>query len=138
MIRPKMLDSSRMFRALKYLTLVLLFLVAIPILNRPSTREKYTEILRSFKDEKRLFIADFLENEVDGRFDGTELAKLCKSKKWRPADKAIVLSCQPMPGGIGEVKNGHLHCIRFAIEIGGRSHAIRSRPHKARFILTSY
>lgn len=119
MIRPKMLDPSRLSRVLKYLTLVLLFLFAISFLNRPSTREKYTGILRSFKDEKRLFIADFLESEVDGRFDGTELAKLCKSTRWHPEDEAIIVTCQPMAGGIGEVKNGHLNCIRFAIEIGG-------------------
>ncbi|ROW11361.1 hypothetical protein VMCG_01255 [Cytospora schulzeri] len=115
-----MLDSSRLFRTLKYLIIVLLFLFAVHLLNRPSYREKYTEILRSFKDEKRLFVDDFLENEIDGRFDGRELAKLCRSKKWHPENRAVILSCQPMPGGIGEVKNGHLHCIRFAIEIGAQ------------------
>ncbi|ROW01572.1 hypothetical protein VSDG_02092 [Cytospora chrysosperma] len=115
-----MLDSSRLFRTVKYVVLFLLFVFSIHFLRHPSTREKYTEILRSFKDEKKLFIADFLENEIDGRFDGTELANLCKSKRWRSQKEAIILSCQPMPGGIGEVKNGHLHCIRFAIEIGAQ------------------
>ncbi|KUI67431.1 hypothetical protein VM1G_02611 [Cytospora mali] len=120
MIRPKMLDSSRLFRILKYLVLILLIFFAIPFLNRPSTRERYTELLRNFKDEKRLFIADFLDNEIDGTFDGRELAELCAGKRWRPEDEGLILSCQPVPGGIGEVKNGHLQCIRFAIEIGAQ------------------
>ncbi|KUI62998.1 hypothetical protein VP1G_10121 [Cytospora mali] len=115
-----MLDSSRLFRILKYLVLILLIFFAIPFLNRPSTRERYTELLRNFKDEKRLFIADFLDNEIDGTFDGRELAKLCAGKRWRPEDEGLILSCQPVPGGIGEVKNSHLQCIRFAIEIGAQ------------------
>lgn len=124
MIRPKMLNSSRLFRTLRYSVLVLLFLFAIPLLNHPSAREKYAELIGDHKDEKGLFVADYLENEIDGSFNGSELAKLCASKVWRRDDEAIILTCQPVPGGIGEVKNGHLQCIRFAIEIGGASMSI--------------
>lgn len=119
MIKSKMLDSSRLFRIFKYLALVLLVISAVPFLKRPSTHERYTQVLRSFKNEKRLFVADYLESEVDGNFDGRELARLCASKVWRPEDKALVLTCEPVTGGIGAVKNGILLCIRFSIEIGG-------------------
>lgn len=114
-----MLDSSRLFRILKYSVLVLLFVFIVAFLDGPSYRERYAEVLRSFKDEKRLFMTDYLENEIDGKFDGSELAKLCARKTWHPEHQALILSCEPVPGGIGEVKNGHLQCIRFAIEIGG-------------------
>ncbi|KAK7745047.1 hypothetical protein SLS53_003282 [Cytospora paraplurivora] len=115
-----MLDSSRLFRIFKYLVLVLLVISAVPFLNHPTTRERYAQVLRSFKNEKRLFVADYLESEIDGSFDGRELAKLCASKVWRPEDKALILTCEPVTGGIAAVKNGILHCIRFSIEIGAQ------------------
>lgn len=81
-------------------------------------KSTYTEFLRSFRDERELFVADFLEHEVDGAFDGTGIASLCRNKTWT---KDLVLTCTPVPGGLGEVKNGHLHCIRIAMELGGQS-----------------
>lgn len=119
MIRPKILDTPRLVRITKYLVPALLLLYFLSDLKENEVRSRYAEVLRSFKDEKKLFVSDLLENEVDGSFEGTELARLCATRRWRPEDKALVLTCAPMPGGVGEVKNGHLNCIRFAIEIGG-------------------
>ncbi|KAI3401689.1 hypothetical protein diail_9353 [Diaporthe ilicicola] len=119
-----MLDTSRLVRIAKYLVPALLLLYLISDLKenevRDRVRDRYAEVLRSFKDEKKLFVSDLLENEVDGSFEGAELARLCATRRWYPEDKAIVLTCAPMPGGVGEVKNGHLHCIRFAIEVGAQ------------------
>ncbi|KAF3768988.1 hypothetical protein M406DRAFT_239083, partial [Cryphonectria parasitica EP155] len=79
---------------------------------------------RSFQDEKKLFVGDFLESgEVGGDLDGSELASLCASKHWYPEEKAVIVSCEPVPGGLASVKNGALNCVRFAIEIGGASTA---------------
>lgn len=111
------LDSSKLFHILKFLAPVTLFIWTLAYYT--TSRDTYTEILRNFKDEKKLFVADFLENEIDGRLDGTKIAELCASRPWAPEDKAVILTCDNPPGGIGEVKNAHLHCIRFAIEIGG-------------------
>lgn len=119
MIRPKLLDAPRLVRIVKYLAPALLLFYFLSDLEENQVRDRYAEVLRSFKDEKKLFVSDLLENEVDGRFDGAELARLCAGKEWHPEDKGLILTCEPMPGGIGEVKNGLLHCIRFAIEIGG-------------------
>lgn len=119
MIRPKLLDSPRLVRIIKFLAPALLLLYFLSDIKEDQVRDRYAEVLRSFKDEKKLFVSDLLENEVDGRFEGGELARLCAARQWHPDDKALVLTCSPMPGGIGEVKNGLLHCIRFAIEIGG-------------------
>lgn len=82
-------------------------------------RDHYEDLLRSFQDEKKLFVADFLENEVGGEIEGSALSNLCASKVWIPPTQPVIVSCEPVPGGIGEVKNGQLNCIRFAIEIGG-------------------
>ncbi|KAI7783157.1 alternative oxidase [Diaporthe eres] len=120
MIRPKLLDAPRLVRIIKYLAPALLLFYFLSDLEEKQVRDRYAEVLRSFKDEKKLFVSDLLENEVDGRFDGAELARVCAGREWHPEDKALILTCSPMPGGVGEVKNGLLHCIRFAIEIGAQ------------------
>lgn len=118
-----MVGSSRIFHLTRYLLASIVFLYLVfPYLRSHSpeyVREQYADILRSFQDEKKLFVADFLANDVGGEMDGSALAKLCASKTWIPPSQPVVLSCDPVPGGIGEVKNGQLNCIRFAIEIGG-------------------
>lgn len=125
MLAPTMVNSSRIFHLTRWLVASLLFLYLIfPYLRSHSpeyVRDHYAEILRTFQDEKKLFVADFLQNEVGGEMDGSALARLCASKTWIPEKQAVILSCEPVPGGIGEVKNGQLNCIRFAIEIGGMS-----------------
>lgn len=118
-----MVGSSRVFHLTRYLVAGLLLLYFVfPYLRSHSpeyVRDHYEDILRSFQDEKKLFVADFLENEVGGEIDGSALYNLCASKTWIPATQPVILSCEPVPGGMGEVKNGQLNCIRFAIEIGG-------------------
>lgn len=123
---PKMLDSARLFGLIKYVgAVLLLFFLAFSYLRGRAPvpavpRGHYDEVLGSFPDDKKSFIADLLQNEVGGsELDGTELASLCAGRRWYPDDKAVIVSCEPLPGGVGAVKNGHLNCIRFAIEIGG-------------------
>jgi hypothetical protein len=80
------------------------------------SKTRYSEVVRQFRNDKTVFITDFLENEIDGRFDGTGIAKLCASKKWT---EGLMFSCAPPAGGVGVVRNSQLHCIRLSIEIGG-------------------
>lgn len=122
-----MLDSARLFGLMKYVGAILLFLFLVGPYLREHAAPKptalgghYDELLRSYQGEKKSFIADLLQNEVGGsELVGTELATLCAGRRWYPDDKAVIVSCEPVPGGLGAVKNGHLSCIRFAIEIGG-------------------
>lgn len=117
---------SRLLRLIKLAAgLVLLVVLAGPYLRdgpsvaqvREQVLEQYAEVLRSFQDEKKLFVADFLGGGV--ALEGTGLAALCASRTWFPDDKAVIVSCEPSSGGPGAVKNGLLSCIRFAIEVGG-------------------
>jgi hypothetical protein len=80
-------------------------------------RARYDEVLRSFKNEKTIFVADFLENEIDGHFNGVGIQKLCLNKKWTPG---LMFSCAAPVGGVGVVRNSQLHCVRLAIEAGGK------------------
>lgn len=120
MLAPKMVNSARFCHLTRYLIAVLaLVYFVFPHLRNYS--RTYAP-LRSFQqeDDKQLYLAAFIENEVGGDLDGSALAKLCASKTWFSENQAIVLSCDPVAGGLGTVKNGQLNCIRFAIEIGGR------------------
>lgn len=81
------------------------------------TKPEYrSEVARKFRDQKALFVADFLEHEIDGRFNGGGIQKLCAGKQWT---HGLIFSCAPATGGIGVVRNQQLHCIRLAIESGG-------------------
>jgi len=115
-----MLDSPRLFQLLKFLVPGIIFVWALAYLTVPDST--YNEVLRQFRDEKQLFVADFLEHEVDGSFNGGPITELCETRKWTPG---LVMSCEPPFGGVGQVKNAHLHCIRVAMELGGK----RFREH---------
>ncbi|KAK4193371.1 hypothetical protein QBC35DRAFT_103975 [Podospora australis] len=108
------MSTPRLVQLLKFgaPVLILVWSIAYLFSNRAPV---YNGVVRHFKNEKDLFISDFLEHEIDGRLDGSGIAKLCESKKWTPG---LVLSCDPQAGGFGQVKNAHLNCIRFAIEMG--------------------
>lgn len=109
-----MLASTQLFNLLKFaVPLIVIIWTIAYFTTSPST---YREYLRKFKDEKKLFISDFLEHEIDGQFDGSSITELCKRKTWTPG---LFLSCDSPAGGLGMVKNAHLTCIRFAIEMGG-------------------
>ncbi|EQB59361.1 hypothetical protein CGLO_00261 [Colletotrichum gloeosporioides Cg-14] len=79
------------------------------------SRQQVHELARNFHTQRDLFVADFLEHEIDGKFNGSAITNLCMSKKWSPG---LVMSCDAVHAGIGVVRNAYLHCIRFAIETG--------------------
>lgn len=67
-------------------------------------------------DGRESFVSRFLAHEPHGEFDGRVVSELCAGKNWT---SGLVLSCEPAPGGVEHVRNAHLNCIRFAIEMGG-------------------
>ncbi|KAK4220085.1 Ppx/GppA phosphatase family-domain-containing protein [Rhypophila decipiens] len=111
-----MLDSSNVSQVLKYALPLLITVWSLKyFFSYEAAYANVAEVSRKFKDERQLFIADFLEHEIDGELDGSGLAALCARKKWTPG---LILTCAPVPGGVAVVKNAHLNCIRFAIEMG--------------------
>lgn len=73
---------------------------------------------------KDAFINSFIENEIDGSFNTAPLIELCDSIKWSPG---LIMKCEPATGGIGNIRNIMLNCLRYAIEAGGSSDHIPSR-----------
>jgi hypothetical protein len=110
-----MIDSARLFTFLKFIVPAAVFILSLAYLSG-GPKTTYNTFLRQFRTEKKAFVVDFLENEIDGHFDGAPIRHVCDSRKWTPG---FILSCGPQHGGVGEVKNAHLHCVRIAMELGG-------------------
>lgn len=67
---------------------------------------------------KQEFIQHVIENEVGGPINLDPLSEICRYTEWQPG---LIVKCQPVPGGIGNIRNMFLNCIRFALEAGGTS-----------------
>ncbi|CAJ2513413.1 Uu.00g015320.m01.CDS01 [Anthostomella pinea] len=107
-----MRDTLRLSTLLKAVAAFSVSLWFLSYLGGPSS---YHHILQQFKGEKAWFFTEFLENEIDREFDGTAIAQLCESKTWT---KGLLFTCDPPAGGVDEVRNAYLNCIRLAIEAG--------------------
>lgn len=68
--------------------------------------------------KKALFVAKAVDVEVDGPFDNSTLVEMCASTQWR---EGLMFYCQPPEGGIANVRNLLLQCIRYSIDAGGES-----------------
>jgi len=64
---------------------------------------------------KTVWIEKSLQSEIDGIFDGTAIKAMCSKKRW---DHRAVVSCGRIQGGVGNVRNVILTCLRFTMEAG--------------------
>lgn len=71
----------------------------------------------STKPTENSFIKQLLDNDLNPQFVGTALTEVCKSKRWK---SGLIFSCDPAEGGIGNIRNIILNCVRYAIEAGGK------------------
>jgi len=65
--------------------------------------------------KKGAFVESALTTEIDGPFDNSTLIELCRSRTWTPG---LIFKCEAPQGGIGNVRNVFLNCVRYAIEAG--------------------
>ncbi|KAF4627887.1 hypothetical protein G7Y89_g10270 [Cudoniella acicularis] len=90
--------------------------------DHPIVQQDYTEIYRSATSSKKsLFVQRALNTGIDGPFDNSTLIELCKSKTWTPG---LIFKCESPKGGVGNVRNIFLNCVRYAIEAGATSFII--------------
>ncbi|KAL8355801.1 hypothetical protein RB601_001213 [Gaeumannomyces tritici] len=113
-----MLAQANLISAAKFAVPLVIFVWTFVYMTSSSPRATYSQVMRKFKDQRTLFVSDFLENEIDGPFDGKPIEAMCASKTW---NRDWILQCDAVPEGVGTVRNGHLQCIRLAIELGGTS-----------------
>jgi hypothetical protein len=107
--------SSSVSQILKVLVPILIIIWSFTFFG--FTKPSYDSVVRQFKNQKQVFVADFLNHEIDGQFSGQGIEKLCASKKWT---QGLIFSCDPPAGGVSVIRNAQLHCIRLAIETGGK------------------
>jgi hypothetical protein len=65
---------------------------------------------------KEALIQSFLNNPIDGPHNLEPLMDLCSKVEWT---EGLIFRCLPPPGGIGNIRNILLNCIRFVLETGG-------------------
>lgn len=123
-----MLESFRLVHYLRFFAALLIVTwIFVQFGGGGDSHNQYAELFRQFRDQRAVFINDFLNHDVSGPYIGDGLSDLCSGKKWTPG---LLLTCDAVPGGMADVKNGILTCIRVAIEIGGE--LMRSRKKDAR------
>ena len=82
------------------------------------TPADYHEIYRAAVSGKKVaFVEKVLETEIGGAIDNSALVELCKSKEWIPG---LIFNCESPKGGVANVRNVFLNCVRYAIEAGGK------------------
>lgn len=64
-------------------------------------------------NDRKKFMKDALQSEP---YDLSSLRQLCDKTKWT---NKVVFTCDTNAGGIGNVRNHILNCIRYTIEAGG-------------------
>jgi len=94
------------------------------LFSRPEVRQQdYHEIYRvAVSGKKAAFVEAVLETEIDGPIDNSALVELCKGKVWTPG---LIFRCEAPQGGVGNVRNVFLNCVRYAIEAGGEFMPLR-------------
>jgi hypothetical protein len=116
MVLPR--QSSKLLRF--FLPLLLVIWIATYLL--PASQS--TSLLDSclFRDGKKHaptmeeFIRQEMNHEIDGPYNLEPLTKLCRT---RDCHLGLIVKCLATPGGMGNVRNMILNCIRFTLEGGG-------------------
>lgn len=65
---------------------------------------------------KEDYIAAVLRNPVEGLLDPAPIRAMCDATKFQDG---LVWHCELVNGGVGNVGNMWLNCLRYAIEAGG-------------------
>lgn len=66
--------------------------------------------------QKQTFINSAIQTAIDGPFDNHAIRDLCANKNWT---EGLIAVCRAPQGGVGNVRNVFLNCVRYAIEAGG-------------------
>lgn len=65
---------------------------------------------------KEEYIDAVMRNPVEGTLDLAPIRAKCDSVKFQPG---LIWHCELVNGGIGNVGNMWLNCVRYAMEAGG-------------------
>jgi hypothetical protein len=89
---------------------------------RPFSRPTWPSVEGNKEDyvgqDKDTFIREAAAWEIDGEYNDGPLRDLCSGKEWQPG---LIFKCDDAFGGVGNIRNIILTCIRYAIEAGGKT-----------------
>lgn len=111
-------NTPRIAFAIKLGVFFVALLITYTIFSDSSSeRIDYKQAITSaVKGKKNVFIHNTMANEIDGPFDNSTIVELCARTQWVPG---LIFKCEAPEGGVGNVRNVFLNCIRYAIEAGG-------------------
>lgn len=97
-------------------TIALLTLIAYYTYESTKAHIIIKDIIGGSVDARTAWIEKSFASDIDGTFDGKAIKLLCGRKRW---EHRVAISCGRIQGGVGNVRNVVLTCLRFAIEAGG-------------------
>lgn len=95
---------------------VLCLFVIFLVINDPHLQHEIRVFVQLEKPHKEMFIERALSSTIDGKYDGRALNEVCSRTNWT---EGLIFSCHGLEGGLGNVRNIFLNCIRYTIEAGG-------------------
>ena len=109
-------------RGLNFLKLLLaastILLIAYFLFLRDETHDYHQLYRVAVSGKKAAWVEAALKTEIDGPYDNSTLVTLCNSKEWIDG---LIFKCDIPAGGVVNVRNVILNCVRYAIEAGGTS-----------------
>jgi hypothetical protein len=98
------------------LLMSLFYLVDLKIADHVVISLHYEKPISAEEAAKENFIREALQSDINGPFDSEPLTSVCASKTW---NEGLIITCDGLQGGVGNLKNMALNCVRLAIELGG-------------------
>ena len=109
-----MVLSQQSFQFFKF---GLVFIVTISLGFHLFSDHNYHETLQvAVSGKKGIFVQKALRADIDGPFDDSTLIDVCENTEWR---EGLIFQCEAPYGGVANIRNMLLNCIRYAIEAGG-------------------
>lgn len=88
----------------------------------PNREAYYRRVMTVFDQalttKKTYFVEKAMNTCIDDPWDYQPITSLCANTVWR---KGLTIICGPPRGGVGNLRNVVVNCIRYAIEAGGNS-----------------
>ncbi|KAF7927974.1 hypothetical protein BELL_0715g00020 [Botrytis elliptica] len=111
-----MVLSQQSFQFFKF---GLIFIVTIGFGFYLFSDHDYHETLQiAVSGKKGIFVQKALRADIDGPFDDSTLVEVCDNTEWR---EGLIFQCEAPSGGVANIRNILLNCVRYAIEAGATS-----------------
>ncbi|KAF7919830.1 hypothetical protein EAE99_008375 [Botrytis elliptica] len=109
-----MRGAARYINRYPYLTILLIFSICFYIFFVSSYDSPVHSILEKIPKLRSSKATEDVFNFL--RLDSAALRALCEKTEWNPAK--VIFTCDNSIGGVGDIRNSILNCVRYAISAG--------------------